>query len=95
MDLQNACYGPYCLGKGGFLTLLVAFTLEGLIGLINALAESGRLDIPTVGIYLARKTGCVGQRSWRTTKFILFDWQLLLVLSLLGVSGEEEIMFKF
>ena len=51
MELRTDWSRPYCLLKGGFLTLFVAFPLKELIGLIKALAELDRLDLPSVGIY--------------------------------------------
>ena len=57
---QIAWSGPSCLGKVGLLTLSVTFLLEGLIGLIKALAELGRFDIPAVGFSFGRYTSCIG-----------------------------------
>ena len=54
MSSQTAWSRPSCLGQGGFLTLFVAFLLEGMFGLLKALAETFRLDIPTLGIYFGR-----------------------------------------
>ena len=91
---RTAWSGPSCLVQGGFLSLFVALTLEGLIFLLKALAELGRIDLPAVGISFGLSNGCVGQRSWRTLVLLLFDWQMSLVLSLLNIGG-EEIMFYF
>ena len=54
MSSRTAWYMPSCLGQGSFLTLFVTFTLEGLIGLLKAIAEIGRLDLPAVGISFGR-----------------------------------------
>ena len=54
MDSRNAWSTPSCLGQCGFITLLVTFMLEELLGLLKALAEIGRLDLPAVGISFGR-----------------------------------------
>ena len=81
------------MGQGGFLTLFATFLLEEMLGLIKALAELSRRDILTVDIYYGCHTRFVGRRSWKNPILLLFDWQLLLVMSFLGFGGGEEIKF--
>ena len=89
MALKTAWYGPFCLGQGSFLTLFVAFLFEGMLGLIKALAELGRIDLTAVGISF----GCVGWRFWQTSVLLLVYGQLSMILLLLGVGRREEIHF--
>ena len=67
--------------------------LEELLSLIKTLGELYRLDINAVGIYFGCYNGCLGQRSWKIPVLLLFNWQLSMVLLLLGVGGGEEIKF--
>ena len=80
MASQTAWYVPSCLVQVDFVNLFVSFTLEELLGLLKALAEISRLDIPDVRIYFYCYTGCIGRRSWKTPFLILFDWQMSLLL---------------
>ena len=67
--------------------------LKELIGLPQALAELGRLDLPVVGIPSYFQTGHAYWQSCLTTALLLFYERLLLVLSLLSVGGGEKIKF--
>ena len=51
MDSRNAWSTPSCLGQCGFITLLVTFMLEELLGLLKALAELSRIDFLAIGIF--------------------------------------------
>ena len=95
MASQTAWSGIYFLRQGSFLTLFVTFPLERLLGLTKALAEIGRLDLPTVWFSFGRQTGCVGRRSCITPVLILFNWHMSLVLSLIGFGGGDEIISQF
>ena len=83
MALQTAWPWPYWLH----------LHLKGMLGLLKALAELGRLDLPVVGFSFGHYIRCAGRRFWLNPVLILFDWQMLLVLSLLGVGRGEEITF--
>ena len=85
MSSQTAWSRPSCL----------YLHLKGLLGLLKALPELGRLNLPAVGFSFDCYTGYVGRMSWQTPVLLFFDWQLFLVLSLLDLGGGEEITLKF
>ena len=95
MALRTTRSWTSCLGQGGFLTLFATFLLEEMLRLIKTLAELSRRDILTVNIYFDCYNRCVGRRFWTNFILLLFDWQLLLVMMLLGVGGGEDVKFQF
>ena len=77
------------------VTPFVVLLLEELIRRPQALAELDRIDFKSVGVPSDRHTGGVGRPYCQTTVLLLFDGNLLLVLSLISVGGGEEINFQF
>ena len=71
----------------------VVLLLEELLGRPEALAEIVRLDIKSVEVPSYCQTGGGVWTSCQTPVLLLFDRNLLLVLSLLSIGGGEEIKF--
>ena len=69
------------------ITLFLVLPLKELLGLLQALTEIVRLDIPTLVITSDSQTRCVGWPYFQTPVLLLFGRQLPLVLSLLIVGG--------
>ena len=74
---------PYCL----------ICLLKELLGLPQAIDKLDRLDLPAVGIPSDRQTRYVDRQSCQTPILLLFDGQLLMVLSLLSIDGGEDMKF--
>ena len=73
--------------------LFFILLIKELLGISQALAELSRLDPSAVSIPSDCQTGGVGRPSCQTPVLLLFNSELSLVLSFLGVGEGEEIRF--
>ena len=72
-----------------YVTLIVVLLLEEVLGRPQALSELSRLDLQYLGVSSDLNTLGIGRPSYQTPVLLLFDEQLLLVLSLLSVGAGE------
>ena len=84
---------PSWFRKGVFVAFFVMMPLKLRIGLPQAIAELGRIDILTVGISSDRQTGYIDWRSYRTPDLLLFDGYIAIILFLPSVGVVEEVKF--
>ena len=93
--LVNRLVMTSLFGQGVFSLPFSFIFLGRLIGLLKAIAELIRIYCPAVGIASDCQTRYVARRSCQNPFLLLFDWHLLLVLSLICFSRGEEINFSF
>ena len=70
---------------------LRSYLLGGMLVLIKALEEFGRVDFIAIGISFYCQNGCISCKTCRNIVLLLFKWQLLLVLSLLCIGVGKDI----
>ena len=71
-----------------FIAIFIVLYIGELISLFQEFGELGMVDDPAIvkGIYSDRWTGNMGWKSCQNTINIFFDWNMLIVLSLLYVG---------